>query len=409
MSITAPDYYPKFRCTGTQCEDTCCSGWWNIGVDRNTYARYEQISEPALAPLFKLALGKDSQPDTRDDSNYGYMRMKPDGGCYFLQADHLCAIHIQLGLSALADSCRLYPRYLNRFGNQQENSLGISCPEAARLVLLNPQPMQITTIETQAGIDDKPFRSYSFPLQGEGDPQQIAILNDFRAVLIAILQMRELSLGARMMMLGFFLEDASAILHAEKFAHASELVPVLENYVGMLAHPVQIEAQFSQINPDLPYKLKIVANMLETSLGGRASPRFLECLQAAQAGLGDAGSAVANYTAAHADYYLPFFKDKSYIFENYLVNQMLNRLFPFTRGSFLDLYRELVFNMSLVRVLLVGIAGHRRGLDESIVIQTFQTFARNSNHNRGHLDNLLASLAPGKQDSFVSVMWMLKE
>lgn len=409
MSITAPDYYQQFHCTGAQCEDTCCSGWWNVSIDRDTYTKYEQITQPELAPLFKLALARSSQPDTGEDSNFGYMRMKPDGGCYFLQSDHLCSIHSRLGLSALSNSCRLYPRYLNRFGSQQENSLGISCPEAARLVLLNPHPIQLTAIEAEAGIDDKPFRSYSFPLQGEGDPQQIALLNDFRAVLIAILQMRELSLGARMMLLGFFLEDASAILHSEKFTHASELVPVLENYVGMLAHPAQIEAQFNQINPDLPYKLKIVGNMLETSLGGRASPRFLECLQAAQMGLNAVATPVASYSAAYADFYQPFFKDRAYIYENYLVNQLLNRLFPFTRGSFLDLYRELVFNMSLLQVLLVGIAGHRHGLDEPIVIQAFQTFARNSNHNRGHLDNLLASLAPGKQDTFVNIMWMLKE
>lgn len=409
MSITAPDYYQKFRCTGAQCEDICCSGWWNVSIDRNTYTRYEQVTEPELAPLFKLALARNLQSSADEDGNFGHMQMKPDGSCYFLQADHLCAIHARLGQSALSNSCRLYPRYLNRFGAERENSLGISCPEAARLVLLNPQPMQLTTVEAEIDIDDTPFSSYSFPLQGEGDPQQIAILNDFRAVLIAILQMRELSLGARMMLLGFFLEDASAILHSEKFAHASELVTVLENYVGMLAHPAQIEAQFAQINPDLPYRLKIVRNMLETSLGGRASPRFLECLQAAQAGLNAADSPVASYTAAYANFYQPFFKDRAYIFENYLVNQALNRLFPFTRGSFLDLYRELVLNMSLLQVLLVGIAGHRHGLDEAIVIQTFQTFARNSNHNRGHLDNLLASLAPDKQDTFVNIMWMLRD
>jgi hypothetical protein len=84
-------------------------------------------------------------------------------------------------------------------------------------------------------------------------------------------------------------------------------------------------------------------------------------------------------------------------------------LFPFTRGSYLNLYRELVGNLSVIQVLLVGIAAKNMGLNEAMVIQLFQTFARNSNHNSGHLDNLILSLHSNAQDSFVHIMWMLKE
>lgn len=115
------------------------------------------------------------------------------------------------------------------------------------------------------------------------------------------------------------------------------------------------------------------------------------------------------YAENYAAFYRPFFQNKEYIFENYLVNQIFTRLFPFTRGSYLNLYRELVGNLSVIQVLLVGIAAKNKGLNETMVIQLFQTFARNSNHNSGHLENLIMSLHSDLQDSFVHVMWMLKD
>jgi len=409
MQLSVPDYYPKFKCTGPQCEDTCCSGWWDVSVDRENFQKYQQSTHPELAPIFKLAVSKNTQPSANEDNNFGLIKMKSDGECHFLQPDKLCAIQKHMGAQALSDTCRLYPRYLNRFGTQRENSLGISCPEAARLILLNPEAMQFTSIAPEADIDSKAFTSYRFPLQGDGDPQQIAILNDFRAVIIAILQFREISLGARVMVLGFLLEDADKVVFSDKFAHASELLPTLESYVSMLSQPEQLEAQFAQINPDIPNKLNIVSSLITQSLSNRASPRFKECLQAAAEGLDAHNDASAQYIQNYAAHYQPYFADREYIFENYLVNQVLTRLFPFTRGSYLDLYRELVCNLSVIQVLLVGMAAKHQGLNEERVVQLFQTFARNTNHNRSHLDNLTASLKAEEQDSFVHIMWMLKE
>jgi lysine-N-methylase len=411
QTITVPDYYPKFNCIGPDCEDTCCSGWWNVSVDHDTYLKYQQSTQPELAPIFKIAVSKNTLPSADQKNNYGMMQMKADGECHFLQEDKLCAIHKFMGAQALSDTCRLYPRYLNQFGAQREHSLGISCPEAARLILLHPQPIQFTSISPDPSIDDKPFISYRFPLQSAGDPKQIAVLEDFRAVIIAILQFRELSLGARVMLLGFLLEEVDQIISSEKFSNASALLPALESFIGMLGHPEQIEAQYAKIETSLPRKLQIVAQLISQSLG-KASSRFKECLQAAFEGLGadaENGAMLNTFSQNFNRYYLPYFQNKQYIFENYLVNQVVTRLFPFTRGSYLDLYRELVGNLAVLQVLLVGMAAKHKGLNEALVIQLFQTFARNSNHNSGHLDNVLNSLHSVAKDSFVDVMWLLKE
>ncbi len=411
-SITVPDYYPKFKCTGPQCEDTCCNGWWNIDVDLDTYQLYLNSKHQTLAPIFEKALSKNTSASANNSFNFGLLKMQPDGACHFLQPDKLCAIHVHLGATALSDTCRLYPRYLNQFGALRENSLGISCPEAARLILLNPEPIQFTEIAPEPEIDSKRFTSYRFPLKSDGDAEQISILNDFRAVIVAILQFREISIGARLMTLGFLLEDTDKVVSSATFSHAIEILPVLQNFVDMLSYPEQLEAQFSKIEADIPRKIKITTELISRSLIDTASPRFKQCLLAASEGLGSTQSPeqlLLQYIESSAQHYQSFFQDKEYIFENYLVNQVITRLFPFARGSYLDLYRELVCNYSVIQVLLVGIAAKNRGLDDAQAIQLFQTFARNANHNKHYLGKLLDSLHPQEGDSFVDLMWLLKE
>ncbi|MDO9195558.1 flagellin lysine-N-methylase [Rhodoferax sp.] len=412
-NISVPAYYSKFACIGPRCEDTCCSGW-TISIDSATYDKYTKNTHQKLAPLFRLAVSKNLFPSS--DSTYGQMKMKANGSCHFQEEDKLCAIQKNLGAKALSTTCKVYPRYLNQFGSQRENALGISCPEAARLVLLNPEPMQFGMVALDPGVDDQTFRSYRFPLQNDGDPSQIAVLNDFRAVIIATLQLRTMSVGARMMVLGCLLEDANRIVTADTFVNASELSSTLASFAGMLSNPAALEAQFVQIQPNVARKLETITEMISSSLMVGASARFNECLLAAAEGLdadpvNEAGTpgVLARYLQSYTAFYAPFFKDRQHIFENYLVNQVIARLFPFTRGTYLDLYRELVFNLSITQVLLVGMAAKYEGLDETRVIQLFQSFSRKSDHNRSHLDTLVKALGSGAQDSFVDVMWLLKD
>lgn len=413
-NVSVPSYYTQFSCIGARCEDTCCSGWV-ISIDRDTYHKYKKSKHEELAPLFQLAVSKNTSSTA--DSNFGLMKMKPDGACHFQQEDRLCAIQKNLGAHALSQTCKIYPRYHNQFGSQRESSLGISCPEAARLVLLNPEPMRFNLIPSETMTDDQSFTSYRFPLQGDGDLEQIAVLNDFRAVIIAILQLREISVGARMMVLGFLLEDVDKIVLSDAFVHASALSPTLSSFASMLSHPVELEAQFVQIQPNLSRKLEIMTQLIAQSLTVGASARFKECLLAAAEGLDAStadsaaieGNLLNKYAESYNTYYQAFFRDREYIFENYLVNQIISRLFPFTRASYLDLYRELIFNLSIIQVLLVGMAAKHQGLNEALVIQLFQSFARKSDHNRNHLDTLVGSLRMDTQDSFTHVMWLLRE
>lgn len=416
QNISAPDYFSKFNCIGAACEDTCCSGW-GVSIDRETYHNYKRNKHKILAPVFKIAVQKVTPPTAGSQINFGFMQLKSNGACPFLEESQLCTIQKHLGAQALSQTCKNYPRLLSRFGAQKEIALGISCPEAARLVLLNPDPMQFVMIPHES--DSKEIEQFSFkwPLTNKGDPSQIAVLNDFRALIVAILQFREINLGARLMLLGLLLEEASPVAHSRTFRHAAELSPTLASFACLLSYPDQVEAQFAKIKPNTLRKLEVLTQLIPDSLTVGASVRFRQCLLDAVEGLdavtGSADSArtdaLTRYTHSHADFYKPYFQNRDYIFENYLVNHVVSRLFPFTRGSYLDLYREMVFNLSIIQVLLVGIAAKNQGLDDATVIQVFQSFARRSEHVSTHLDVLVKSLHPDEHDSFVHIMWILKD
>lgn len=41
--VLKPIYYDEFACVGGDCKDTCCAGW-TIGIDDETYKKYQQIT-----------------------------------------------------------------------------------------------------------------------------------------------------------------------------------------------------------------------------------------------------------------------------------------------------------------------------------------------------------------------------
>jgi lysine-N-methylase len=249
---------------------------------------------------------------------------------------------------------------------------------------------------------------------GAGEQQA---LNHLRLLILGILQWREVSLGARMMLLGSLLSEVSPATGGRRFGAAAEIMSVLQAYASLFADPGYVEAEFGQLQGNLPRKLQFVTGFLADFLNG-ASSRFQECLTAFADGLlgGEANDAagsmtelMAHYERIHEDYYLPYFREKGYILENYLVNEVLANLFPFVRGTVLELYRAMVFNLAIIQVMLVGIAGCYKGLTDERVIQFIQSFARRSAHNDSYIGKLTEAIASKDNASFVEVMWMLKE
>lgn len=411
--VVQPDYYEKFHCIGAECEDNCCSAGWRVEVDRATWLRYQACQQEPLSSRLRESIEVEARDDSSDPKSYASIRMLPSRRCPFLETDMLCTIQKELGFEALSDICASYPRIINQFGGQREYGLVVSCPEAARIVLLHPEPTALVMADANADLARRDNIAFKF-LLGTQDAQ---VLNQLRVLILRMLQWRELSLGARMMLVGSLLDEVGRVRGNARSKKMVAILPALETYAALFADAAYVEAEFERLPGNLPRKLQCTTGFLADFLT-TVDPRFKECMLAFVDGLlgGEGNEAglnvnelLARYQTNYNDYYLPYFREKDFVFENYLVNEVLISMFPFGRGSTLELYRAMVFNLAIIQVMLVGMAGHYKGLNDVRVIQFIQTFARRSAHNDNYLRKLTEATTSKDSPSFVEVMWMLKE
>ncbi len=82
-----------------------------------------------------------TRPRQQTDSDYRRIKLQPNGRCPLQNDDKTCHVHCQHGEQLLSNTCKTYPRLFTFQANRFEASLTLSCPEAARQILLNPSAM----------------------------------------------------------------------------------------------------------------------------------------------------------------------------------------------------------------------------------------------------------------------------
>lgn len=372
-------HYPKFNCIGGQCEDSCCVGW-RVHLDKKTYHFYKQNHHKALHKLFEQSVKRSDAKD--DDKHFGVISMTEDGRCAFLDEENLCQIQRNLGAQALSKVCATFPRRANQLGDQLEYSLSISCPEAARLILLNDQPMSFVHTDVDPTLDD--ISRLGSSLNNEAG---LMALNDLRALIIGILQSRSLTINARLILTGLLLEDFEAAMQEPEASAGLRQQETLHRYVALLGQPQSLQNDIDRIQPNQILKMKLVTAVIGNIPTSAHNTRFRNILKDAAEGLAfpdekpaTDNERIACHARAHASYYTPFFDRHAHILENYLVHHVFHSLFPFARTTPTAQYREMVCNYLAVTTLLLGQAAFHKGMTEELAVGTIQSYSRFAGH-----------------------------
>ena len=154
MKIFAPSYYPQFFCIAGACKHSCCIGW-EIGIDKESYKRFRQLDAGSGKILNKIIC---------QDGEYAF-KTDASGRCPFLNADGLCDLICEYGESALCEICADHPRFRSFFEHFTEIGLGVSCEEAARIILESRKPFSLISLS--------------------GDDEEISVTEEEEEVLIA--------------------------------------------------------------------------------------------------------------------------------------------------------------------------------------------------------------------------------
>ncbi len=368
----AASYMKQFQCIGTACEDTCCQGW-SVDIDKKTFVKYKQITDKAWKKKLTPHIRRNRYDTTFTD--YATIQFNEEGFCPFLNTEKLCSIQLALGERYLSRTCKLYPRQHSRLFDVYELSGSLSCPEIARLALLNPEGIRLEPVDSVCEDDSTLDRLFE-------DERLAAFHQEVRTYILDLLQNRKLGLENRMIRLGRFSRDLSELIEEERF---DEIMPLLTRY---RKDPEDAEeeqlASLSESEFPLQLLLYLVEDYAENSGNNKRYKAYYRQFQE-----GIKGS-VERYLDANAAYYLPFLQEHGYVLENYLVNYVLSRLFPFfSNRSVYDEYVILVLHYALVQLHLIGIAAHQGGLSAEEAVSFIQTFARMYEHDPAYFSKAL--------------------
>ncbi len=387
FTIVVPEYAERFRCLGPDCEDDCCHGWV-VPVDRVTLAKYRTLPPGSLRSQLDVSI-RIRQPDDGQPAFSGAasMRMLPSGDCPFLTQERLCRIHQEKGESFLSETCARYPRFVHRIDGIEETALALSCPEAARRVLLDPElrtsPARRLAVQWNPSVQcNHPLRTFYWPI---------------REFVTGLILERSYALWQRLFLLGIFCQRLDAIAcNRDKRTFPqflSDFSAVIAS--GSLRGPME----HIPANPGL--QLQLVLQLVQLGVAGSAGhPRLAACLAAFNTGIGYAeggtfDNQIAAYSAACTETFEPFFREHPWILENYLFNEFRGWAFPFGEAifelggasDFMGSFAQLAVRFGILKGLLIGVAGaHGAAFSSEHVIQTAQVATRHFEHSRAFLD-----------------------
>lgn len=228
-SHVAAPHMTKFRCIGTDCEDTCCKAW-EIPITDDDVSRLTNAlgSEGASDMVRRLPNGR--------GGTITVLRRLADGACTQLDENQWCGLQIRLGEGVLPVVCTSYPRLVIRVGDQLELTGRVSCPEVARLCLLGDEPTQIPS-------PVEPFSRFKVRLEvsPDGDVPYLTPFVAVRDKLIELVMAPGFSVASRLYFIAVLAEKLGPYFHrdatiAEPERLAEDLAAISEPEIQAALH-----------------------------------------------------------------------------------------------------------------------------------------------------------------------------
>ena len=411
-----PRAYHAFRCIGAECEDTCCTGWL-VNVDKTTYEAYQRCDDPELGPRLR-ELVTIHAASTGDAS---YARIALTGtGCPFLD-DGLCGIQNKLGEGYLSTVCATFPRKADVVDDVLHRSLDLSCPEAARLVLLDPNPMEFDEAESVQG--DSRVAEYSVLTTADVNSRKpYRYFRELRAFAIEVLQYRAYPLWKRLVVLGSFCDQLEQLAEAG----GNEQIPAAIEWFRDAIRGNRLDDAIHQHSPKPVLQLGILLELIVARISvDYVSPRFLESYREFKDGIAWVAESsmeeiAGRYAAAFTEQFAPFLSRHENMLEHYIVNYVHQTLFPLSpQQSKPDGHRAaesmrdqcllmLVYYGVIQTVLIGGAAFHRAEFAPRHAIRVIQSVTKAFEHNLSFPERALQILADKGVRNCVSMAILLR-
>nr|WP_317356888.1 flagellin lysine-N-methylase [uncultured Tyzzerella sp.] len=445
-----PTYYKDFQCSGSNCNLNCCNYNWNITIDKDTYLKYRNVKEPKdfLEKLNKyvkrnrnskgkLDYAKLVQIDIKSTINFTNIeddlekKVQEDvfiKGCSFQDENGLCEIHKNLGIDALSYTCKIFPRIFNNMFGNYERSLSLGCEEVSKLLYNAKDGVGFELVE----VDDTQINlknAYLIDLSKSKSPF-LQYFDTARLICLNILQLDELSIDNRMILLGAFMFKLDELVQNKNFDSIPTYMDTFLNNISAYEPLFNIKT----VRQDNFLEIIVKSILFISGKGGRADTVFdlhnimVKLKLAHSANLQDRiisikidgeetlyennepiesplvtledGSVISKVYTKYKENVERLMEGKEYYITNLLSHIFFSKSYPFDGTSIKDCYINFVWCYCYYKGLLAGYLGERETLDEDLLHrictitgrtlvdqnQTLRKFLTNLKDN--NLDNL---------------------
>jgi lysine-N-methylase len=415
-AVQTPDYVRQFQCLGSECPQTCCSGW-QVDIDKSNYKKIQKAEvSPALKGKIQRHFKLNPQPTA---STYGVIELDTNKACPMLTDNHLCGIQAELDESHLSATCRYYPRKLYQVGNQIEMYLTLSCPEAARLCLTQDQPWGLSEYVTHTP-KGKPLPVIR-PSQRMGNAFEQAYIQNralIRQFMVDVVGQLSAPVWHRVLLTGLTLQklhqlsedaltnDPAAIEKVLLSSQLDLLTGAFSSEVDAnltLEKTESVQKRFVQDMTDLriamvPPEIKHLFNpsFRELVIKGFDQLNRLNSEQGASAGEA-ARAALAEFEQQHPRF-----------FSNYLTNAFSASSFSVGSGaSLMQDWMHIAIRFALLRFYIKGLACQPNGLSLEEAVRMTYGFAKVIEHSTAYAKGIEALMARQGIDGVVGAAILL--
>lgn len=390
MKVLKPFYYDDFKCTANECIDNCCSNW-KIEIDEKTYKKYKKL---------KGEWGKKINNNiSRNRSNtnylqYGKINLK-NNKCSLLSEDGLCTIHGSLGEDYLCNTCRVYPRSINKYGDIYERNLSISCPEVARYIIKSKDNFSFDLEDEKLNDLDK-----DYIVNNKYNEKLYNILWDTRSLAMEIIQFKEIEVWKRISFLKMLTDKVQNLINEKQYDNYKE---VLNNFGEQITR-INVINSLDKISLIPEVKVKFIQSALQVRANqGTNNKKFDNLLKEYNKLFNKDIDFKGNIEKIikQEEQFNTYLKEQENIIENLLIyliyKYFMNALYTKDLNAEVN---KVILSYAMIKMLLLSRYNKNdKELNEEDFVEVFYLFSREIEHNTVFLPNIYKDIKEAGYDT----------
>lgn len=359
----------------------------------------------------KISLGKFEDyfqkvehPTMGGDFDYGSIRLSDKGRCK-LQEGKLCYIHKNIGPEYLPGVCKVFPRMIISTPRGLEFALTPGCKSAAKTflnkakakVVINPSDFYFIP-----GCNVSHTITQNYFSKDEISKNYYSLEEHF----IEILQNRSWTIEERIIFLGLTINKIISLSQNDNFK--LELEKLIESNKTIMAGTT-FEEEVKKLGLNMDYHLIALKNFLNTELYKNcADPEVIDNISKCADILlsGEMKENITQYRKMYHYHLRPVAKEVAHVFENYLVNFVLRKIFIIYTLE--DAFYILAFFYVIIRAVTLHLAFEKNEVvSQEDVVKAIYLIEKSLGHNKAY-DEVLVQLKKQNKTNTVHAIGLIR-